>query len=250
MGTTEYQGWWADLPRPLWFKACIKFDTWRKFEPPILLTVIDAAMSCHVRPWAKLHNHELSEVRYEPPMIYVGLVRFLFVALGCNSDQDKLMIKIFAGPKVLKVASERWKSRALGSQILAHGAPKAPQLNYASVKVDMNIPVRSPICWNWAHLIFTIGTSSSWRSNEKIGGTIPGQKSFCSQAKKTFTLAELNLLWQLLAADVAPGSHGSQSRSGSNAGPCRRPHRPRDHPGDPEKCGHGSCMINACCIIL
>ena len=40
-------------------------------------------------------------------MIYVGLVRFLFVALGCNSDQDKLMIKIFAGPKVLKVASER-----------------------------------------------------------------------------------------------------------------------------------------------
>jgi hypothetical protein len=89
------------------------------------------------------------------------------VALGCNSDQDKLMIKIFAGPKVLKVASERWKSRALGSQILTHGAPKAPQLNYASVKVDMNIPVRSPICWNWAHLIFTIGTSSSWRSNEK-----------------------------------------------------------------------------------
>ena len=187
MGTTEYQGWWADLPRPLWFKVCIKFDTWRKFEPPILLTVIDAAMSCHVRPWAKLRNHELSEVRYEPPIIYVGLVRFLFVALGCNSDQDKLMIKIFAGPKVLKVASERWKSRALGSQILAHGAPKAPQLNYASIKVDMNIPVRSPI---------------------------------------------------------------SQSRSGSNAGPCRRPHRPRDHPGDPEKCGHGSCMINAWCIIL
>ena len=85
-------------------KLWIKFDTWRKLEPPILSRVIGGAMSCHVRAlnqitWPRVIRGAIWTVNdlWWFMMIYVGLVRFFFVALGCNSDNE-LMIDL--RPKV------------------------------------------------------------------------------------------------------------------------------------------------------